>query len=481
MSRSWVMWTRMPHLRLGVPFVIAAVGALLPAAWSQSLPPAPPQPSLPSAPLQPPPLPSVAENAGAPAFKVVSGPLSAMDAVKVALTESPLLRQAEEELARSQAEVGSARAMTRPRVSTTGYGTTGNFDNILSSAPGADPGNIMSVLRRRFGDLNLTAMYPLYTGGKLRSGVREAEAKSRASEAALRGVRLDVELEVRQRYYRALQTSETVTIYEQWLAAAEESVRVTRLRYDVGKAPLYDVLRSQTDLANVTQELTNARAQAQTALVSLETAMGVDLTSTPTLTEGLSGEAATSLLSEEISFAENGRPELIETGERVTAQEHAVQQAKAAYRPQLYGMGMQDWQSGAEIGSRNGHTIGVVASLPLLDGGSRRSWVDQQEAELRKLQASRQSVRLSVREQVSTAWLMVQSARQNVRTSEAALAQAEEDHRIAVLRYETGKAILVERLDALTALVRARVNNLNARYELAVAEAQMERAVGRGS
>jgi outer membrane protein TolC len=422
----------------------------------------------------------VAENAGAPAFKVVRGPLSAADAVRLALTESPMLRQAEEELRRSQAEVGSARAMTRLRVSTTGYGTVGSFGNILSSAPGIDPTNIMSVPERRFGDLNLTAMFPLYTGGELRAGVREAEAKSRASEAALRGIRLGVELEVRQRYYRALQAAEIVTAYQEWVTAAEESVRVIRERYEVGKAPLYEVLRSQTDVANATQELTNARNQAEAALVSLKTAMGVDLTSTPALNQGLSGQVSLLPLSDEIVSAEKERPELIAAGILVAAQEQAVRQARAAYRPQLYGMGMQDWQSGAEIDSRNGHTVGVVASLPLLDGGSRRSWVEQQQAELRRLGASQQSVRLSVREQVSTAWLMMQTAQQNVRTSEAALAQAEEDYRIAVLRYETGKAILVERLDSLTALVRARVNSLNARYEPAVAKAQLDRAVGRG-
>lgn len=370
--------------------------------------------------------------------------------------------------------------MTRLRVSTTGYGTVGNFGNILTSPPGIDPTNIMSVPERRFGDLNLTAMYPLYTGGKLRAGVREAEAKSRSSEAALRGVRLDVELEVRQRYYRALQASETVIIYEQWRAAAEESVRVARERYDAGKAPLYDVLRSQTDLANVTQELTNARAQAEAALVSLKTAIGIDLTSSPALTDGLSGEVAVPLLSDEISSAEKARPELIEAGESVAAQGQAVRQARAAYRPQLYGMAMQDWQSGTEIGSQNGHTIGVVASVPVLDGGARSSWLRQQEAAQRQLEASVQSLRLSVREQVSTAWLMLQSTQQNVHTSETALVQAEEDHRITVLRYETGKAVLVERMDALTTLVRARANNLNARYELAVTKAQMDRAVGRG-
>jgi outer membrane protein TolC len=229
----------------------------------------------------------------------------------------------------------------------------------------------------------------------------------------------------------------------------------------------------------VIQELADARVASETALVSLETAMGVDLSSTPTLSDRLDGRSPDAPLRGEIESAEKLRPELEEADHLIAAQEQALRQAKAAYQPQLYAMGMQDVQSASEMGTRGGATVGVVASVPLLDGGGRRSGVRQQEAELRRLGASRQAARLAVREEVSTAWLRLRTARQNVRTSEAAVAQAQEDYRIVSLRHESGKAILVERLDALTALVRAQANHVNARYDLAVARAELDRAVGR--
>jgi len=467
---------------MALPAAALAVACLAPTALGQdALPPAPAQPVPPPPPIRAPSLPQIAEQAGAPAFRVISGPLSVEEAVKVALTESPMLRQAQEEVARAKAQIGSARALTRFRLSTTLYGATGNMDNILTTSPGVEPADLLAMPRRPFGDFNLMAMYPLYTGGKLGAAMREAEARYGASDASRRSAQLDIGLEVRQRYYQALQAAEIVKAYEQWVAAAEENVRVTQERYDVGKTPLYDVLRAQTDLANVVQELTNARSAAEVALAALRTAMGVDLTSAPTLTDSLATQVTEATLSAELEAAEKDRPELAEAGQLIAAQAQAVAQARAAYDPQVYGIGMNDLQTGREIGTRGGYTVGVVASLPLLDGGGRRSYVNEQEAELRRLESSRRGIRLEVRNQVSGAWVRLHAAQQNVLTSQAALAQAQEDYRIASLRYETGKGILVERLDALTALVRAQVNNLNARYELAAAKAELDRAVGRGT
>ena len=71
------------------------------------------------------------------------------------------------------------------------------------------------------------------------------------------------------------------------------------------------------------------------------------------------------------------------------------------------------------------------------------------------------------------------AADQNTRTSMEAVAQAEEDHRVAKLRYDAGKGILLEVLDSLTALVRAQVNHSQALYEFSNAQDDLNRAAGR--
>jgi len=66
-----------------------------------------------------------------------------------------------------------------------------------------------------------------------------------------------------------------------------------------------------------------------------------------------------------------------------------------------------------------------------------------------------------------------------IKTAEAALKAAEEDERVAKVRYEAGRSVLVEYLDAFAALVRAQVNDAQARYEFAIAEDKLRRAIGK--
>ncbi len=54
----------------------------------------------------------------------------------------------------------------------------------------------------------------------------------------------------------------------------------------------------------------------------------------------------------------------------------------------------------------------------------------------------------------------------------------EADERVAKVRYEVGRSVLVEYLDAYAALVRAQVNYAQALYELLAAQDKLQRAIG---
>jgi outer membrane protein TolC len=410
---------------------------------------------------------------------VITGPLTVEQAVQIAREENRRLRSARADVAEAQAAVSAMRAETRLRVSATAYGTTGTFDNIIRSAPGVEPPNLMPVPPSSFGDLNLAAMYPLSTGGALASGVARSEALHQAAGASLAAVELTIARQARTDFLAALQADEVVKIYDDWVKAAGENVRVTRERYSVGKVPLFDLLRAQTDLADAIQQLTTARNDREAARVRLLTTLGVDLASPPELVASPDAEAPAPGLGEALAAADVNRPELAEAAARVRAEGQSIRRAEAAFRPQVYAMAMQDVQDGRAIDPRGGYTVGVVASLPVLDGGARRADLAQATAANSRAEALREDLRQQIRSEVAQAWLRVNTAEQNVRTSEAARAQAEENYRIAATRYETGKSIIVELLDALTALTRARTNVTNARYDRAIARVELQRAVGK--
>jgi outer membrane protein TolC len=128
-----------------------------------------------------------------------------------------------------------------------------------------------------------------------------------------------------------------------------------------------------------------------------------------------------------------------------------------------------------------GTTFGVVASLPILDGGLRRSQVRAAEAERERLAQEAARLTLQVQQEVTNAWLALQAAAQNVHTAEAGLRSAQEDYRVTQIRYEAGKGINLEVLDAITARTRAETNRAQALYEYGVAQDQLQRAVGSAS
>jgi outer membrane protein TolC len=104
--------------------------------------------------------------------------------------------------------------------------------------------------------------------------------------------------------------------------------------------------------------------------------------------------------------------------------------------------------------------------------------VKEAAAQTRKAQQDYEKVALQVIKEVETAFLALQAAERNIKTAETALVSAEEDYRIAQLRYTEGRGINVEVLDALTAFTRARTNHVQALYDYNVARDQLTRAIG---
>ena len=112
------------------------------------------------------------------------------------------------------------------------------------------------------------------------------------------------------------------------------------------------------------------------------------------------------------------------------------------------------------------------------DGGIARSRAntlfEQAEAVLRHRADAQTKIALQVR----TAWLDEQETRDRIRVTETAIEQAEENLRVAKLRFDQGKGTNTEVLDAETARTETYNNYYNALYDAILATYQLRRAVG---
>lgn len=399
------------------------------------------------------------------------------DAVNIALKNNPTIEARQAMLNAASARVGMAKSMTGLQVSAAGFATTGSLPMILPGSPGVNPQFFTATPDKGRLDGALMAMYPLYTGGKLGGQVNSARSLQSAQADELAASELSVALAAKTAYYQVLLANEFVDVFQQRVTESKERVRIAEVSYKEGKIAKYDLLRNQTDLADSEQQLNNAQRDVDVALADLKNVLGASQDCVYTLSEKLTLTPSIQNQQELQATALRQRPEVKAAQARVLSAQSNVTVGKSAYKPQVYATAMAEGMA-ATNETNSGYMVGVTAALPIFDNGLRKSGVEEAQAMLKQAQAEQREVTLGVGKDVSTALARLQAAAKNVDLAKAAVTQADEDYRVIRLRYESGKAINVEVLDALASSTRARTQYAEALYNNNVAAADLLRAIG---
>ncbi len=409
----------------------------------------------------------------------LAGPLSVARAVQTGLRENLMLRAARADVAAAAAETRVAKSQTRPQVSANTYLSYGDFSNILNTAPSVAPTNYLNVPSQGFADQNVTLMAPLYTSGRLSNLVRAASLRERAVTQDVGGVQADTGLRIKEAYYRALLTGEVIKVAQSRVDADIELVRNAQALFTAGKGLEASVRRVEAERADADRALTTARNNQAKALLDLKAAMGVQLGSDITLADALTFAPPSGDLAKQLADAAQTRPELLASRSRVQAAEAQTRSVRGSQGPQVAGMAMADGFTSHPLGTREGYTVGIVISLPLLDGGQRRAETALARAHAERADAERRDLELRIANEVTQAWLDVGTAAENYRSAQTGLQSAQASYDVTALRVQNQKGILVEQLDALAAVVQARGSVAQALYDHALAVARLQRAVGR--
>lgn len=407
---------------------------------------------------------------------VVSQSITVDEAVGMALANSPTVEARHALVEAAAARVSAAKAMTRPQVSGAGRASSATTPMIIPGPADVEPRtwNVTPDGSRIHGVV--MGMYPLYTGGRLRAQISSASSLRQAATGDLAASELDAALAAKTAYYQVLLAQQLVNVYQTRVAESQERLRIAEEAYREGRIARYDLLRNQTDLAESQQQLNDAQRDVEVAFSDLKNALGVSQESSFALTEDLTAPGLLEQLADLQQIAIERRPELVAAQARIQAARERVNVANSAYKPQVYATVMAE---AATSDSDSGALIGVTAALPVFDGGLRRAAVTEAEAGVREAEAGKRDVLLAVNRDVSASYARAGAAAQNVELARAAVTQAEEDYRIIKLRYEAGKAINVEVLDALASLTRARADYVAALYNYDIAGADLLRATGR--
>ncbi len=322
--------------------------------------------------------------------------------------------------------------------------------------------------------------YNIYTSGRVQANIRAAEEQVRYYEFAVETQSETIRLNVATDYYNLQQADEQVRISQSAVVNSEASLRDAEALERAGVGTRFDVLRSQVNLANAQQNLTNARSQQEIARrqlatrISLPQAVNISAAD-PVQLAGLWNPT----LEQSIVLAYQNRPELQQQLAQRNTYEQQRRQALAELGPQISLVGnynlLDQFNDNASI--TDGYSFGVRATLNLYDGGAARARADQFRANIAIAETQFAEQRNQIRFQVEQAYSTQQSRLENVQTANTALEQAREALRLARLRFQAGVGTQTDVINSENDLTQAEGNRVTAILDYNRALAQLQRSV----
>lgn len=364
------------------------------------------------------------------------------------------------------------------------FGPTVNWQSTATKMGGKyyDSAN----LSRSFGN-GLTLTMPIYTGGQLEGAIKAADLAMNANELGLELCKQQVKAATMSAYYQALQAKNQIKVAQDSVNTLTEHLKNVNAQYTVGTVAKSDVLGTQVQMANAEQNLINANNSYDVAIASLNNVMGLPTDTELNLTDSLDYNVYEIPLEECTAYARSNRPDVLMADYQVAIAEAGVQQAKAGYMPKVSAQASKSWAGEDPFGSdetdkryaqNNNWTAGVVLSWDIWDNNVTQSKVNQSKAAVAKAEAAAENTRQSGDLEVRTAYLNLKAAEKSINTTQVAVDKAQEDYKIAQVRYAAGVGTNLDVMDAEEKLAQAQTNYYTALYNYNSSKAALDKAMG---
>ena len=365
------------------------------------------------------------------------------------------------------------------------FGPTVNWQSTATKMGGKYYEDMLKLSRNYGNTLSLTM--PIYTGGQLEGAIKAADLAMNANELGLELSKQQVKAATMSAYYQALQAKNQIKVAQDSVNTLTEHLKNVNAQYTVGTVAKSDVLGTQVQMANAEQNLINANNSYDVAIASLNNVMGLPTDTELNLTDSLDYNVYEIPLEECTAYARSNRPDVLMADYQVAIAEAGVQQAKAGYMPKVSAQASKSWAGDSPFGSEetdqrygqnNSWTAGVVVSWDIWDNNVTQSKVNQSKAAVAKAEAAAENTRQSGDLEVRTAYLNLKAAEKSINTTQVAVDKAQEDYKIAQVRYAAGVGTNLDVMDAEEKLAQAQTNYYTALYNYNSSKAALDKAMG---
>lgn len=427
---------------------------------------------------------------GQSAFAGETVALNLDDAMLRAFQTNPTVSIAQYELDSARASYNAARQSRGISITASHQSGRGGLSDDQYRLPGyainqktgaiepVTPANLGKSIRNAHSN-TLSAKLPIFTGGKLKGTIKQAKANYQYNEVGVQRTYNEMRSTVTDGYFNMLQADNIQKLSAESVARLEDHLKNVQAQYDVGVVAKVDVLRSQVELANAKQTLIQAENSYQVAEANMNKIVGLPMDTNLKLDNLLVYNAYDQNMDDCLAYAAEHRPELMQAKYGVDAAKGALMVARSGHMPQVAATASQAWSDTNWPGDENGKwAVGVGVEMNVFDTGVTLSKIHGAEADLKKAEETYRDTVNAVNLDVRSNYLGLREAEKRIGTTKLAVEQADEDYRIAQLRYMSGVGTNTDVLDAQVALTQAKTNYTKALYDYNTSKTALETSIG---
>ncbi len=411
--------------------------------------------------------------------------LTLRDSIEMALENNRKIKESAEDQSQAYWAHREARRAAGPKLNWTWTGgyQAGEQNNLQSH----------EYMEARYGlntdryfSNSVQVTFPLYTGGKIENNIEAAELGRDAADLTLEATRQGIKEQTTEAYFQILQFRNLIQVNKEAVDTLQAHLDNVNAQYRVGTVAKSDVLRSQVELANQQQSLVDAQNNYDVAVATFNNIVGLPTDTIVDAKEDLSYIKYDISLPNCTDYALIHRPDGIAMERAWKQAEAQMKAAKAGYRPNV-GLSVSRKWAGDDPLSTNyklssssvdGTTAGVSLSWDIFDNNVTEAQVQQAKANMRRFEQKFYETQESIQLDVRKAYLNILAAEKNIHTTKVAVDQAQEDYKIAQVRYSAGVGTNLDVMDAEEKLIQSQTTYITALYKYNTSKAALDQAMG---
>ncbi len=290
---------------------------------------------------------------------------------------------------------------------------------------------------------------------------------------------------VKVSYYAYLASVENVAVQEEAVKRSKEQLKLIQSKFELGSASKSEVLKQKVQYGNDRLALLSAQNLVTSNKANLAYTIGLDPAKEIEFSTDYQPREFHGSLEEALAFGETHQPGLLAASKDVDAAKYAVRSRWADYLPKLYGYASWSWADGTRGDtvtynfSSKSRSIGFRVAFNIFDGFYRERNLNQAKIYRNNAWASLAEQKNLVTYNIKTAYLDIEKIKEQKKVAQENVEAAEEDLKITQEKYNLGSATILDLLDAQVSLKSAQVSLIRADFDLNLAIAKLENAMGK--